>query len=133
MTAIANHENLTDDQIVILDHMVEMVNEGVDLTSTGKPEAPALGERAGVDVSASLRDELMDCIESDEDPADSPEAPPEEPKVEAKAKKRSKKDILDELIELSRPPRRNQTHLRPADHQRLSDIHDGLLELKASK
>lgn len=130
MSAKANVDGLDADTATVVGHMADMINEGSDLTSKGKPESPALSERAGVDVSADERDSLMDRIEfAPEDPVD----PPEEPKVEAKGKKKGKKNLLDELIEMSRPPRPNQTHLRPADHQRLADIHAGLLELKASK
>ena len=133
MSAKANVEGLDADSATVLGHMADMINEGKDLTSTGKPEAPALSELAGVHVSADERDALMDRIEfAPEDP------PPEEEQgspaeARAKGKKKGRKELLDDLIELSRPPRRNQTHLRPADHQLLTDIHNGLLELKASK
>lgn len=135
----ANIEGLDQTEEVIVGTMVEMINEEKDLTSSGKPESPALGERVGFNVSADERDELMTRIipgdgppeeppvEGAPDPKDDPSTakPPEEeapaPKAE-KEKKLTAREMIEQIVELSVPPRRNQTHLRPPDQQRLVDI-----------
>ena len=123
---IANVDGLTELETKIVGEMVEMINEGKDLTSSGKPEAPALGVRLGLDVSAKDRDEVMTHIsypgadgsysEAGPPPEDEPAEKPE------KEKKLTAREMIEQIVELSVPPRQNQTHLRPPDQQRLVDI-----------
>ena len=121
----ADIEGLDSTEEVIVGAMVEMINEEKDLTSSGKPEAPALGERVGFDVSAKERDDLMVRISRPDEHEPSTAEPSEEeapaPKAE-KEKKLTAREMIEQIVELSIPPRRNQTHLRPPDQQRLVDI-----------
>lgn len=110
-----NIEGLVAEEIGILEHMAAMIDEGVDLTSSDKPGAPALSARAGVEVSAKQRNTLMKHIQLPED--------------EDAAEEVDIVEMAGELAEMARPPSLNQTHLRPSDHQRLTDIHGKAQEL----
>ena len=67
-----------------------------------------------------------DTSVSQEKPVAAPAAgaPVPEEKPAPKKEKRGLVEMVEEMVEKSLPPRLNQTHLRPSDQQRLTELHE---------